>query len=162
VSTIVVGVDGSAGAQAALRFAVEEARLRGATLRLVTAWHIPSMAYSGGLVVPFDRREFEQNAEAACEKALGAVREQTADLEVERVAGEGQPAHVLLQQAKDADLLVVGTRGHGGFAGLLLGSVSQQCAQHAPCPVVIVNEPERRAEPVEEIASESSPTRRSD
>jgi len=150
VSTIVVGVDGSTGAQEALRFAVEEARLRGATLRLVTAWHIPPIAYSGGFVGPFDRRDFEQSAEAACEKALAAVREQTTDLEVERVTGEGQAAHVLLQQAKDADLLVVGTRGHGGFAGLLLGSVSQQCAQHATCPVVIVNDPARRAEPVEQ------------
>jgi nucleotide-binding universal stress UspA family protein len=141
MSTIVVGVDGSSGSHEALRFAAEEARLRGATLRVVTAWHIPSTAYSGGFVAPFDRREFERNADVACEKALAAVREQVADLEVQRVVGEGQPAHVLLEEARDADLLVVGTRGHGGFAGLLLGSVSQQCAHHAPCPVVIVNEP---------------------
>ena len=142
MSTIVVGVDGSSGAQAALRFAVEEARLRGATLRLVTAWHIPSIAYSGGFVAPFDEREFEQGAEAACDEALAAVREEIADLEVQRVAREGQAARILLEEAKDADLLVVGTRGHGGFAGLLLGSVSEQCAHHALCPVVIVNEPE--------------------
>ncbi len=155
MSTIVVGVDGSTGAQEALRFAAEEARLRRATLRLVTAWHIPSMAYGAGFVAPVDRREFERNAEAECEKALAAVREQTTDLEIQRVASEGQAARVLLQEARDADLLVVGTRGHGGFAGLLLGSVSQQCAQHAPCPVVIVNEPRRRAEQAEEIASDS-------
>ena len=141
MSTIVVGVDGSSGAEGALRFAVEEARLRGATLRLVTAWHVPPMAYSGGYVAPFDRGEFEQNAAAVGEKALAAVREQTPDLEVQCVTGEGQAAHVLLEEAKDADLLVVGTRGHGGFAGLLLGSVSHQCAHHASCPLVIVNGP---------------------
>jgi nucleotide-binding universal stress UspA family protein len=138
MSTIVAGVDGSSCAQEALRFAVEEARLRGATLRVVTAWQVPAMAYSGGFVAPFDRREFEQIAEAVGEKALAAVRPQSAGLDVQRVAHEGQPAHVLLEEARDADLLVVGTRGHGGFAGLLLGSVSQQCAHHAPCPVVIV------------------------
>jgi nucleotide-binding universal stress UspA family protein len=141
MSTIVVGVDGSSGAREALRFAVEEARLRGATLRLVTAWHIPPMAYSGGFVVPFDSREFEKNAAAAGEKALAELQDETAGLEVQRLTREGQAAHVLLEEAKDADLLVVGSRGHGGFTGLLLGSVSQQCAHHASCPVVIVNEP---------------------
>lgn len=142
MSTIVVGVDGSSGAREALRLALEEARLRGATLRVVTAWHIPPMAYSGGFVVPFDRREFEENAEAVGEKVLDAFPEETAGVKVQRVAREGQAAHVLLEEAKDADLLVVGSRGHGGFAGLLLGSVSQQCAHHASCPVVIVNEPD--------------------
>ena len=142
MSRIVVGVDGSSGARAALRFAVEEARLRGATLRLVTAWHVPSITYSGGFVAPFDEREFEHSAEAACDEALAAVREEIAGLEVQRVAREGLAARVLLEEAQDADLLVVGTRGHGGFAGLLLGSVSEQCAHHAPCPVIIVNEAE--------------------
>jgi nucleotide-binding universal stress UspA family protein len=141
MSTIVVGVDGSSGAREALRFAVEEARLRGATLRLVTAWHIPPMAYSGGYVAPLDPREFEKNAAVAGEKALAELQDETAGLEVQRLTREGQAAHVLLEEAKDADLLVVGSRGHGGFTGLLLGSVSQQCAHHASCPVVIVNEP---------------------
>jgi nucleotide-binding universal stress UspA family protein len=100
------------------------------------------MAYSGGFVAPFDGIEFKQNAEAVGEKALAAVQEETADVEVQCVAAEGQAAHVLLEEAKDADLLVVGSRGHGGFAGLLLGSVSQQCAHHASCPVVVVNEPD--------------------
>jgi nucleotide-binding universal stress UspA family protein len=140
MSTIVVGVDGSSGAQEALRFAAEESRLRGATLRLVTAWHIPPMAYSGGYVPPVDPREFEQNAEAVGEKALAALGEETAGVEVQHVAREGQAAHVLLEEANKADLLVVGSRGHGGFTGLLLGSVGQQCAHHASCPVVIVHE----------------------
>lgn len=141
MGTIVVGVDGSSGARAALRFAVEEARLRGARLRIVTAWHVPPMAYSGGFAVPFDRRDFEQGATAVAENALADLGEETEGLDVDHVAVEGQPAQVLLAEAEGAELLVVGSRGHGGFAGLLLGSVSQQCAHHARCPVAIVTEP---------------------
>jgi nucleotide-binding universal stress UspA family protein len=141
MGTIVVGVDGSSGSGQALRFAVEEARLRGARLRVVTAWHFPPLAYSGGYVPPLDRREFEQSATAVGEKALAEVARDIDGLDVAHVAAEGQAAHVLLDEAEDAELLVVGSRGHGGFTGLLLGSVSQQCAHHARCPVVIVNEP---------------------
>jgi nucleotide-binding universal stress UspA family protein len=107
----------------------------------VTAWHIPPLAYSGGYAPPFDRRELEQSANAIAEKALADLAEDMAGLDVEHVAVEGQPAQVLVDEAEDAELLVVGSRGHGGFTGLLLGSVSQQCAHHARCPVVIVNEP---------------------
>lgn len=146
MNTIVVGVDGSSGAEEALHFALGEARLRGATLRVVTAWHIPPIAYSGGFTAPFDGHEFEQNAEATGQKALAGLEDEAAGVAVVRVAKEGQAAHVLIEEAKDADLLVVGSRGHGGFAGLLLGSVSQQCAHHASCPVVIVGEAAARGE----------------
>jgi nucleotide-binding universal stress UspA family protein len=142
MGTIVVGVDGSSGSRQALRFAVEEARLRGARLRAVTAWHIPPVVYSGGYVPPLDRREFEESATAVGEKALAEVATDAGGLDVERLAAEGQAAQVLLDEAESAELLVVGSRGHGGFTGLLLGSVSQQCAHHARCPVVIVNAPE--------------------
>jgi nucleotide-binding universal stress UspA family protein len=107
----------------------------------VTAWHVPAIAYSGGFAPVVDPKEFEQYAETVAEQALAALREQTEGVDVERVTGEGQAAHVLLEQARDADLLVVGSRGRGGFTGLLLGSVSQQVAHHAPCPVVVVHEP---------------------
>jgi nucleotide-binding universal stress UspA family protein len=141
MGTIVVGVDGSSCSREALRFAVAEARLRKAALRVVTAWHVPAIAYSGGVAPVVDPKEFEQYAETVAEQALAALREQTEGVDVERVTGEGQAAHVLLEEARDADLLVVGSRGRGGFTGLLLGSVSQQVAHHAPCPVVVVHEP---------------------
>jgi nucleotide-binding universal stress UspA family protein len=139
VGTIVVGVDGSPGAELALRFAAGEAKLRGADLRVVTAWHVPTMAYSGGFAAAaIDPTEFEKSARAGLEQTVRALADELTGLKVEQVVELGQPAELLVEQAKGADLLVVGTRGHGGFAGLLLGSVSQQCAHHAPCPVVIV------------------------
>jgi len=72
------------------------------------------------------------------ERALEDAGDAAAGLDVESVVREGAPAGVLLDEAQDAELLVVGSRGLGGFRGLLLGSVSQQCTHHAPCPVVIV------------------------
>jgi nucleotide-binding universal stress UspA family protein len=141
METVVVGVDGSSCSLEALGFAVAEARLRKAALRVVTAWHVPPMAYSGGFAPVVDPKEFERNAEAIAERALAAIRDQAEGVEVERVTREGQAAHVLLEEARGAELLVVGSRGHGGFTGLLLGSVSQQVAHHAPCPVVVVREP---------------------
>jgi len=140
VSLIVVGVDGSESARAALRFALEEGRLRGATVRAVAAWHVPPAAYGGALAPPDPGfvNELEPEARRALERALEQAGAPPADVEVETVVREGAPARVLLDEAADADLLVVGSRGLGGFRGLLLGSVSQQCAHHAPCPLVIV------------------------
>ena len=146
MATIVVGFDGSGSAQEALRFAVREARLRGAGLRVVTAWHLPTMAYGGGLSGPeVDPAVLEESASAAQEAALAALGEQADGVEIERAVRMGQPAQVLTTEARGADLLVVGSRGRGGFAGLLLGSVSHQCALYAPCPIVIVHEPNRTA-----------------
>ena len=147
MSTIVVGVDGSDRARDALRFALEEARLRGAVVRVVAAWHVPVAAY-GGTFVPPDPALVDQlgpDALRAVERALEDAGDLAADVSVETVVREGAPARVLLEEADEADLLVLGSRGLGGFRGLLLGSVSQQCAHHAPCPVVIV--PHRRALP---------------
>jgi nucleotide-binding universal stress UspA family protein len=84
---------------------------------------------------------YEEHAKVVREQAPAALREETLGLDVERVAKEGQAAHVILDEARDADLPFVGSRGHGGFVGLLLGSVSRQVAHHASCPVVIINEP---------------------
>lgn len=136
---LVVGFDGSDGARAALRFAVDEARLRNAALHAVTAWHVPAAAYGSAMAPPpltvlLD--DLEANARSTLDAAIADVS--AGDIEVQGIVREGQAAEVLLDEAKDADLLIVGSRGRGGFKGLLLGSVSAQCAQHARCPVVIV------------------------
>lgn len=139
--TVVVGVDGSAGSLRALRWAAEDARRRGARLRAVFAWEPPTQVIAGaGWLVP-DDAALERYAAAAAlrlDELLESVSDELAGIEVERRAMHGAPAPTLLAAAEDAVELVVGTRGHGGFVGLLLGSVSQQCAQHAPCPVVVV------------------------
>jgi nucleotide-binding universal stress UspA family protein len=88
------------------------------------------------------KRVFEEDAEAIMAKALDEVADEAEGIEIEKTLVEGRAASVLVSESRDADLLVVGSRGHGGFAGLLLGSVSQECAAHAACPVVIVHERE--------------------
>lgn len=146
-TTIVVGVDGSDDADRALVWAIDEAKLRDARMRLVTAWHVPATVYGApgfflgapGSVPAVSasadesfRTLAEDVAEAAAEKARAA------GVDVETSVRQGQAADVLIEAAADANLLVVGSRGHGGFVGLLLGSVSSQCAHHARCPLVIV------------------------
>jgi nucleotide-binding universal stress UspA family protein len=138
-SLVVVGVDGSACAREALHFAVEEARLRHARLQIVTAWAVPATAYAGMFSPGLEPMLFEQNATAESRKALDDARGLAPDLQIDATTPNGSAAAELISAAGDADLLVVGSRGHGGFAGLLLGSVSQQLAQHAPCPVVIIH-----------------------
>jgi nucleotide-binding universal stress UspA family protein len=139
---IVVGVDGSDESKQALRWALDEARLRGARVVALRAWMYPALA-AGGLI-PVTTDLVEQLA-ANEQKELAATVADVAgesDVDVEQVVVEDAAARALVAASEDADLLVVGTRGHGGFSGLVLGSVSQQCAHHASCPVVIVP-PER-------------------
>jgi nucleotide-binding universal stress UspA family protein len=142
VSVIVVGVDHSAGAKEALRFALQEAQLRQATLRAVHAWqfgYIGGTGIEGALpAVGAELHEFQDAAAAALDATVREAIPDTGDVDVERHVVEGAPAPVLVEESRGADLLVVGSRGHGGFAQLLLGSVSQQCAHHAECPVVVV------------------------
>lgn len=140
MDTIVVGVDGSAGSRAALAFAVAEAGRRGgAVLRAVSVWQYPYIALApaplGGAVAPAPEMQ------AAAEEALATVLAEAAlpaGLEVEHVVREGSAAHVLLEEAESATLLVVGARGHGGFTGLLLGSVATQCVNHAKIPTAVI------------------------
>ena len=142
MSTVVVGVDGSTGARTALDFALNEARLRGADVRVVAAWQLPAAAYAGGFGSG-DAQLFSELEQEARDNAAAALeRVDTKGVPLTTVIRAGNASHVLLEEADDADLLVVGSRGLGGFRGLLLGSVSQQCAHHAPCPLVIV--PHRR------------------
>ena len=130
---IVVGVDGSEQSLSALHWAVEEARLRHGQLRVITAWHyppVPSTVEDSGLNDSFHVAERIQ---------ADALQTVNADgVQIEKVTVRNLPAEALLDATKDADLVVVGSRGHGGFASLLLGSVSSQIAHHASCPVLIV------------------------
>jgi nucleotide-binding universal stress UspA family protein len=140
VAVIAVGVDGSESAAAALRWAASEARLRGARLRAVHAWNMPTMAYAGsGFVAPASfEDDLGQAAQTGLGEWLGAAQAELDGIEVEHHVAEGQATTVLTDAAADAELLVVGSRGLGGFGELLLGSVSHQVAQRARCPIVIV------------------------
>jgi nucleotide-binding universal stress UspA family protein len=140
---IVVGVDHSEGAKEALRFTYEEARLRETPLRAVHAWRFGYIGAPGiESSVPVLGAELSEHSAVADASLAATVRETIPDVgevTIERRVAEGAAAAVLVEESRGADLLVVGSRGHGGFAQLLLGSVSQQCAHHAECPVVIVH-----------------------
>jgi nucleotide-binding universal stress UspA family protein len=137
---IVVGFDGSECAERALQWAIDEAKVRGAHLRVVTTWHVPTMIYGAPGFVPVVAAPLDEAArDWANGVASGAVEKARGQgVEAESIAPEGQPADVLIDASERASLLVVGSRGHGGFVGLLVGSVGQQCAHHAACPLVII------------------------
>jgi nucleotide-binding universal stress UspA family protein len=136
---IVVGVDGSPASRAALRAALEEARLRHAPLRVITAWQLTysEIAIETPVVV---KKIVEHNAQML-EAALASVDPgATAGVEISSELVNGHPATELLAAAADATLLVVGTRGTSGIAGTLLGSVAHAAVHHANCPVLVVPE----------------------
>ena len=136
---IVVGIDGSDGARRALAFAVEEALLRDSDLRIVAAWHVPAQLFTAGVVTgQYGVDAFETSMRTAAEKQVAETMTNREGLRYELAVLEGNAAVVLAEESERAELLVVGSRGHGGFSSLLLGSVSQQCAAHAVCPVAIV------------------------
>jgi len=143
MAVIVVGVDHSEGAKAALRFALEEATLRQATLRVVHAWqyaYIGASGFEGSYpALGGDIKELRDLAERDLDATLQEAIPETGAIEIERRVVEDRPAAALVDESRGADMIVVGSRGHGGFGGLLLGSVSQQVAHHAACPVVIVH-----------------------
>src|SRR6056297_2700073 len=138
---IVVGVEGSGGARAALRWAIQEARFREAAVEVVTAYSTTYVPASPDFnYVPLDPVDLEGEVErmqaAVVDEVLSAV--DAGGVEVIRRIVRGRPADALIKAAAGADMLVVGSRGRGGFRGLLLGSVSQSIAHHGDCPVVIV------------------------
>lgn len=137
MNTIVVGVDGSAGSVDALRFAIDWARLSNASVKAVAAWNVHPIA-GWDESVPDDVESDRVSTEARLAKALEEAQASHSGVLVSSDVVRGQPAEVLCEAAEGADLLVVGSRGLGGFRGLLLGSVSQQCTNHASCPVVII------------------------
>ncbi len=145
---IVVGVDGSDHAARALAHAVEEARRRIAagdddvTIEAIHSYHglvyQPGMEFGYGVQPPREKLEAE-----AMDRLLKALDGAPKDVPIAPIVVADSPSHALLEAGRGADLLVVGSRGHGGFRGLLLGSTSLQVVTHAPCPVVVVPPPGR-------------------
>lgn len=134
---VVVGVDGSPGSQLALAFAADEAALRGDSLTVLHAWSAPDERRSGYAEAEAEARKA---AEALLATAVGEIRHRHPDLVVEERAVQApDPERVLLDVSGDAALVVVGSRGRGGFTGLLLGSVSQALVHHSRCPVVVAH-----------------------
>jgi nucleotide-binding universal stress UspA family protein len=140
MTRIVVGIDGSPPADAALTFALEEARLRELSLRIVCAWEVAAIEYAGAAFVPTPDlgAEAEHHAEDVLARAVGTIGHEPG-IEIETVAAPGHPPAVLVEQSEGATLLVVGTRGRGGFASVVLGSVSQTVAHQGLCPLAIVH-----------------------
>jgi nucleotide-binding universal stress UspA family protein len=132
-SRIVVGVDGSDASLDAIRWALRQAQLTNSELEAVTSWTVPNQ-FAELVADPID---WDGQAKALLEEALAAVPIES-DVQITRTALQGHPAQVLTGASESADLLVVGSRGHGGFAGMLLGSVSAHVSAHAHCPVVVV------------------------
>jgi nucleotide-binding universal stress UspA family protein len=134
---IVVGVDSSATSLKALRWAMDEAALRGSEVELVHAFPRPELVGMTMVVTLPSDDELREASEQVLADALSAVGGPGGITVTQRV-GSGGPASVLVEAAKDAELLVLGSRGLGGFRGMLLGSVTQQVIAHAPCPVVVI------------------------
>ena len=135
---ILVGVDGSEGSRRALRWAIEEAAARRETVDAVIVWQSP-YDFGGGLYyLRVDEEKIVQNARERLAESIAEVAGQNPSVEIHPVVLQGDPAKTLCAWSNDADLLIVGSRGHGGFAPLSLGSVSTKCAHHSRCPVVIV------------------------
>jgi len=136
---IVVGVDGSPHSATALRWALEEAKAKSGEVVALFSWQMPFYGMPGG----FDRDELEAGAKTLL---LQTVQASAPDPPVPllTIVAEGDPIESLLEASKDADLLVLGTRGRSPFAGLLLGSVSQACSANASCPVVLVKRSDER------------------
>lgn len=135
---IVVGVDGSASSLEALRWAVRQSELTGAPVRAVITWSVP--VHYAPMAVSQAWSDWPERARQTLEDAVRAALppEQVKDVATEAV--QGNASAVLLEAAKDAELVVVGSRGHGGFVGLLLGSTAQHVTTHARCPVLVVHE----------------------
>jgi nucleotide-binding universal stress UspA family protein len=162
---VVAAVDGSAGSRAALQFAVEDAARRGVPVEAVIAYRSPDYWTDFNVIGQSETERMRARLRSEAEARVRAVvdevgREMAGSLpEVGIRAVHGAPADALIRASHGADLLVVGSRGHGGFTSMLLGSTSMQCALHATCPVTVVHSPEarrhrlrlhreRRAEPV--------------
>ena len=132
---IVVGVDGSRSSLDALAWAAHQSELTGDRLDVVAAWQWPQ-SYGWAVPTP-DDYDPETALQREIEPGVDAVRAEYPAVEVEIRVINGHPAPVLVEASKGADLLVVGSRGHGEFVGMLIGSVSEYCAAHALCPVLV-------------------------
>jgi nucleotide-binding universal stress UspA family protein len=136
---IVVGVDGSAGSRKALTWAAAEAASHGSDLVVVNVWEHTLLPPAGSVSV--SEHYVPDPSQRTTDDLLQVIKEELGDVPpvlVKPLVKQGRPAKVLIEESADADLLVVGPRGHGGFAGLVLGSVSQHVAAYAKCPVAVI------------------------
>ncbi|MCX2953697.1 universal stress protein [Lentzea sp. NEAU-D7] len=138
---VVVGVDGSPASEEALRWAVNEARLRGCRVEAVSAWHMDYGMAIGSMSAEIALQLSPENRRAAQQAVLDGAVEEFTGVEISRVLVEGDPRTALTTASRDAQLLVVGSRGHGPIVEAIIGSVSSYCVHHATCPVVVVRAP---------------------
>ena len=141
VRTIVVGVDGSDASVAALKHAQGLAGQLGAQVVALACWDYPPV-YDGYVAMGIN--DFDVRAGEILNDAVGKAFGPETPPNVETRLVQGRPRHTLIDASRTADMLVVGRRGHGGFGGLLRGSVSSACVAHAHCPVLVVHTPEKR------------------
>ncbi len=137
---IIVGIDGSAASEAALRWAVTVADATGGRIVAIATWQVP-LTYGWALMS--GGWSPQKEAHQLLDQVVHAVFGENRPANVHVVVEEGNPAKVLIKHSVGAQMLVVGSRGLGGFAGLMLGSVSSACAEHASCPVLVVHEPDK-------------------
>jgi nucleotide-binding universal stress UspA family protein len=135
---IVVGIDGSPSSLTALEWAGAYAELTGATLEVLMTWEWPA-SYGWSIPVPSEY-DPERESAKALDKLLEPVKREHTGITIQSAVLEGRPAPLLVKASQGADLLVVGSRGHGEFAGMLLGSVSEHCVANAHCPVLVVRD----------------------
>jgi nucleotide-binding universal stress UspA family protein len=141
IKLIIAGVDGSKESRAALHWAYDEAIHHGASLTVVMTWHPPVLPMSPPYgAIPEEGYEHQPRTTAlgVLDGLVAELEERIPPVDVRTSIEEGSPAKVLIERSKECDLMVVGHRGQGGFAGMLLGSVSQHLVAHAHCPVVVV------------------------
>jgi nucleotide-binding universal stress UspA family protein len=135
---VVVGVDGSAESVAALRWAARYAAATGARVRALLAWHYPSAAGEAPVGVAPIRAETDEQMHKTLDDAIAKAYTGQEAPGVEKSTSYGHPAQALIEASREADLLVVGSHGHGAFTGMLVGSVSIHCVTGAHCPVVVI------------------------
>lgn len=138
---VVVGVDGSDTARAALEFAVEEAVRRKAGLLVLSSWEFPAIGQPGISMVPQAGQMYQTETDTIAGEAVEHARKMRPGLSVESKSVPGDAGQLLVEEGSEAALLVVGRRGRGGILSLFLGSVSRYVADNAPCPVTVVPPP---------------------
>jgi nucleotide-binding universal stress UspA family protein len=134
---IVAGADGSPPSIKAIRWAAEQARLTGSDLRIVTGWEVRPTIY---IVPTYTEADYERDARKLLDQTVADALGPNPGEHVEKHLYEGKPARALVVAADQAELLVIGSHGHGEFPGMHLGSVASYCVHHAPCPVVVVRD----------------------
>ncbi|MEY2740144.1 MAG: universal stress protein [Ilumatobacteraceae bacterium] len=145
IRRVIVGTDGSPASDRAVRWAAHEARAHGALLEILHGWTMPLMIDPGGMVpmVGVSPDDMQRQAERVVSGAITSAKAIAGDYVMGKVE-QRSPAGFLVEESQRADVVVVGSRGHGGFVGLVLGSVAQQVATHSHCPVVVVPPPRTR------------------